>query len=114
MPLLNLPLKILEALREGKLDYTKTRTIARVKNEQQRDELLKQAIAQNFSLNEIKVRSKESNIDSNPETTPKQILVGRMTEITKRLKKSKTWNERKKQDRLTKLLDELEQLIGKA
>lgn len=112
LPLLNLPLNILEALREGKLEYTKARTIARVKNEQQRDELLKQAIAQNLSLNEIKVWIKESNPDSNPEATPQQALVGRMTEITKRLKKSKAWNERKKQDRLKKLLDELEHLIG--
>jgi ParB family chromosome partitioning protein len=110
LPLLNLPLNILEALREGKLEYTKARTIARVKNEQQRDELLKQAIAQNLSLNEIKVWIKESNPDSNPEATPQQALVGRMTEITKRLKKSKGWNERKKHDRITKLLDELERL----
>ena len=112
LPLLNLPPNILEALREGKMEYTKARTIARVKDEQQRDELLEQAIAQNLSLNEIKVRVKELKPDSDSEATLEQVLVSRMTEITKRLKKSKAWNERKKRDRLTRLLDELERLTG--
>jgi ParB family chromosome partitioning protein len=48
LPLLNLPINILEALREGKLEYTKARMIARVKDDQQRDNLLEQAIAQNL------------------------------------------------------------------
>lgn len=112
LPLLNLPPNILEALREGKLEYTKARTIARVKDEQQRDELLGQAITQNLSLNEIKVRVKESKPASDSEATLELVLVGRMTEITKRLKKSKAWNERKKRDRITRLLDELERLTG--
>ncbi|MBW4422040.1 MAG: ParB/RepB/Spo0J family partition protein [Myxacorys californica WJT36-NPBG1] len=110
LPLLNLPLTILDALREGKLEYTKARTIARMKDEQQRDELLEKSISQNLSLSEIKIRVKESKSDSNPEVTPEQLLVGRMTEITKRLKKSKAWTERKKRDRMIKLLDELERL----
>jgi len=37
-----------------------------------------------------------------------------MTEITKRLKQSKAWNERKKHERITKLLDELERLTEEA
>ncbi len=110
LPLLNLPLNLLEVLREGKLEYTKARTIARVKNKQQRDELLEQAIAHNLSLNEIKVRIKESKPE--PKVTSEQVLVSRMTEITKRLKNSKAWNEHKKRDRITKLLDELERLTG--
>ncbi len=112
LPLLNLPSHILEALREGRLEYTKARTIARVKDEQQRDDLLKQAITQNLSLNEIKARVKEAKPDTDPEATPEQVLVGRMTEITRRLKKSKAWTEHEKHDRITKLLDELERLTG--
>lgn len=112
LPLLNLPDHILQALREGQLEYTKARTIARVKDEQQRDDLLKQAIAQNLSLNEIKARIKEAKPGADPEATPEQLLVGRMTEITKQLKKSKAWTERKKHDRIIKLLDELERLTG--
>ncbi|MGE5660044.1 MAG: ParB/RepB/Spo0J family partition protein [Actinomycetota bacterium] len=111
LPLLNLPPNILEALREGKLEYTKARTIARVKDEHQRNVLLEQAIAQSLSLNEIKARVKESKADSETEKTPEQVLVGRMGELTKRLKQSKAWKERKKGNRITKLLDELERLI---
>ncbi|MBM0744598.1 ParB/RepB/Spo0J family partition protein [Phormidium sp. CLA17] len=114
LPLLNLPAHILEALREGQLEYTKARTISRMKDEQQRDALLKQTIAQNLSLNEIKARVKAAKPDANPEATSEQVLVGRMTEITEQLKKSKAWAERKKHDRITKLLDELERLTGDA
>ncbi|MEP0873511.1 ParB/RepB/Spo0J family partition protein [Trichocoleus desertorum AS-A10] len=112
LPLLNLPSHILDALREGKLEYTKARTIARVKDEQHQHELLEQAIAQGLSLNEIKAKIKEFKTDSEPEAMPERALVGRMTEITKRLKKSKAWNERKKRERINKLLDELERLTG--
>ncbi|MEP0958510.1 ParB/RepB/Spo0J family partition protein [Microcoleus sp. FACHB-1515] len=114
LPLLNLPSNILDTLREGKLEYTKARSIARVKNEQHRDELLEEAIDQSLSLNEIKVRIKESKPDAGSETTPEQALIARMSEITKRLKKSKSWSERKKRDRIVKLLDELERLAGES
>lgn len=114
LPLLNLPANILAALREGKLEHTKARTIARVKDEQHRNELLEQAIAQNLSLNEIKEKAKESKADSEPEVMPEQMLARRMGELTKQLKKSKVWNNRKKRDRITKLLDELERLTGES
>jgi ParB family chromosome partitioning protein len=112
LPLLNLPDNILKAIREGQLEYTKARTIARVKSENIRNELLEQALAQNLSLKEIEVRAKESNTKSHLEDTPKKVLVARMTEITKQLKKSQAWNERQKRDRIEKLLDELEKLTG--
>lgn len=112
LPLLNLPHNVLDALREGKLEYTKARTIARVKDEQQRDVLLEQAIAQGLSLTEIKAKVNEAKVDSDPEPAPEQVLIGRMGELTKRLKKSKAWEDRKKRDRITKLLDELERLTG--
>ncbi|RMF67337.1 MAG: ParB/RepB/Spo0J family partition protein [Cyanobacteria bacterium J069] len=113
LPLLNLPSNILEALREGKLEYTKARAIARIKDEQHQDELLQQAIAQNLSLNEIKVRIKAVKPDTDQlEATPEQAWISRMSEITKRLKKSKDWGDRKKRERITKLLDELESLTG--
>ncbi len=112
LPLLNLPPVILEALREGKLEYTKARTIARMKDEQHRDILLKQAISQSLSLSEIKEKVKASKVDSAPEATPEQVLIRRMSELTTHLKKSKVWSDRKKRDRLAKLLDELERLAG--
>jgi ParB family chromosome partitioning protein len=70
--------------------------------------LLKQAIAKNLSLNEIKVAIKELVPETEP--TPEKILVEQLGEIGKRLRKSETWGDRKKRDRITKLLTELDQL----
>ncbi|MBD1848213.1 ParB/RepB/Spo0J family partition protein [Cyanobacteria bacterium FACHB-63] len=110
LPLLNLPINILEALREGKLEYTKARMIARVKDDQQRDNLLEQAIAQNLSVNEIKTQIKQLKPKS--EEVSGKVFIDRLAEISKQLKKNKLWNDSKKRGRLSKLLDEMENLIG--
>jgi ParB family chromosome partitioning protein len=120
LPLLNLPNKILDALREGKLEYTKARAIARVPDEQQQAELLQEAIAQNFSLKEIKEQVKilkqiqnSNNLSetNDPASDPEKVITERMTDITKRLKKHKPWSDRKKQAKILRLLDQLHQLI---
>jgi ParB family chromosome partitioning protein len=108
LPLLNLPDEVLETLREGKLEFTKARAIARVKDEGQRSELLKQAIAKNLSLNEIKAAIKELTPEADP--TPEKVLVEQLGEIGKRLRKSETWGDHKKRARVIKLLDELNRL----
>lgn len=108
LPLLNLPADVLTALRDGKIEYTKAQAIARIKDEEQRSKLLKQAMAKNLSLNEIKAAIKALTPEVDP--TPEKVLVGRLGEIGKRLQKSETWGDRKKRDRITKLLDELDKL----
>lgn len=109
LPLLNLPESILNALRQGKLEYTKARAIARVKDEQHRSELLEQAVTEKLSLGEIKERLKD--LKPEVEATPEQVLIDRVTEIGKRLRKSEAWGDQKK-DRITKLLDELDKLTA--
>jgi ParB family chromosome partitioning protein len=108
LPLLNLPSDVLGALRKGEIEYTKAMAIARVKNEKLRADLLSLAIAENLSLNEIKAHVKE--LLPQPKSTPERILLERLSEISKRLHKSKTWGERKKRERITRLLDELDKL----
>lgn len=110
LPLLNMPPEILEALRQGKIAYTKAQAIGRLKHQQQREVLLEEAIAQNLSLNEIKQKIKESKPDAEVDSTSEQLLINRMAEITRRLKKGKVLGQGKKRDRITKLLDELERL----
>jgi ParB family chromosome partitioning protein len=109
LPLLNLPEDILTTLRQGKLEYTKARVIARIKDEQQRSKLLKQAVTEKLSLGEIKERLKE--LKPEVEVAPEQILMERFANIGKRLRKSEIWSDRRKNDRVTKLLDELDKLI---
>jgi ParB family transcriptional regulator, chromosome partitioning protein len=107
LPLLNLPEDVLEALRQGKLEYTKARTIARLKDEQARQGLLKEAIKQNLSLTQIKARMKEISPVSSAEPTASNRLVA----VSRKLKGSKL-EDPKKQRRLEKLLKELEALVG--
>ncbi|MBC7971927.1 MAG: ParB/RepB/Spo0J family partition protein [Verrucomicrobia bacterium] len=110
LPLLNLPDDVLNVLRQGQLEYTKAQAIARVKDESQRAKLLQQAIAKNLSLSEIKGKIKTLKPESEP--APEKVAVGRLSEIGKRLQKPEAWGDRKKRDRITKLLDELERLTG--
>ncbi|WP_414589680.1 ParB/RepB/Spo0J family partition protein [Scytonema sp. PCC 10023] len=110
LPLLNLPDDILSALRRGEISYTKAQAIARVKDEQQRLELLNKAIAENLALSEIKTRVKE--LKSEPEVTPEKILVERFNEISKRLRQKKVSGDIQKRERISELLDELEKLTG--
>lgn len=108
LPLLNLPADVLAVLRDGKLEYTKAQAIARVKDEEQRSKLLKQAIAKNLSLNEIKAAIKDLTPEVAP--TPEKALVEQLGEIGKRLRKSEAWGDRKKRERIAKLLNELDKL----
>jgi ParB family chromosome partitioning protein len=106
LPLLNLPPDILEVLRQGKLEYTKARAIAKLKDEQQRQLLLEEAVDQNLSLAEIKERLKELT-----KAVPREATVSdRLVMMSKKLKGKKLPDSRK-QKRLEKLLQELEVLI---
>ncbi|UBF30783.1 ParB/RepB/Spo0J family partition protein (plasmid) [Kovacikia minuta CCNUW1] len=108
LPLLNLPDNVLEALRQGKIEFTKARAIAQLKDEEQRSKLLKQAVSKNLSLNEIKIKIQELKPEAEPK--PGKIVAQRLNEIGKRLQKDEAWGDRKKRDRITKLLDELDKL----
>ena len=108
LPLLNLPEDILEALRAGKIEYTKAKAIARVKDEETRKQLLEDAIANSLSLSQIRSLIK----DAQP---PKQQseLRTRFDTTYKQAKKAKQlWSDAKKRKRLEALLAKLEKLIA--
>ena len=118
LPLLNLPNNVLNMLRSGKLEYTKARTIARISDEAQRDRLLNQAITNRLSLNEIKTKVREAKPVAPVETAlqptlrvlPEQLLFERFSDIAKRLRRSELWSDSQKRERLTNLLNALEEL----
>jgi ParB family chromosome partitioning protein len=94
LPLLNLPENILIALREGKLEYTKAKAIAKVKDEEAGGQLLEEAIAQNLSLTQIRARVNELMAKVQEDSSPIQITPQReMTDIYQRLKKSELWKK---------------------
>jgi ParB family transcriptional regulator, chromosome partitioning protein len=107
LPLLNLPKDILEALRAGKIEYTKAKAIARMADEKTRIQLLEEAIANSLSLSQIRELIKA-------EQEPKQQseLKTRFDTTYKQAKKAKKlWNDAKKRKQLESLLAKLEKLI---
>jgi ParB family chromosome partitioning protein len=111
LPLLNLPSEIKEALRFGRLSYTKARAIARVKGQLERQELLEAAIALDLSLNQIKdrIKSLQDTKRSFDEEQPPS-LKSRMDKAIAKIKKSPIWDDPKKKRQLEKLLAQLEAL----
>jgi len=110
LPLLKLPSDVLDNIREGKLAYTKAQAIAKVKDPEQRQELMGSAIGESLSLSQIKNRVKDVATES---SVGKQqpILKTRVDSVYRSLRKSKAWEHPKKAKRLEKLLSSLEQLL---
>lgn len=108
LPLLNLPEEILEVLRGGKLEYTKARAIALLKDDPSRQQLLAEAVENNLTLTQIKERIKElQSVPQQPETPQKQIQG-----LTKRIIKSKLWEKSpKKWKRVQTLLQKMEAIL---
>lgn len=112
LPLLNLPDEILDALRQGRIAYTKARVIARVRDEAQRQALLEAAIIEDLSLSQIKERITSVNNASTINKDESISLKSRVKAAYRLIEKSNIWKDSKKQKRLEKLLAELESLAS--
>jgi ParB family chromosome partitioning protein len=108
LPLLNLPDDVLETLRQGQLEYTKARAIAKLKDDGERRELLDKVLNENLSLSDIKQLVKELTPGK---ITVKETLNAKYSEIGKRLKNAQVWEDAKKTRKLEKLLGDLEKLL---
>lgn len=106
LPLLNLPSNILEALRQGQIEYTKARIIAQLRDEGQRKELLEETIKANLSVIEIREWVKSLKL-----TQSKDTLAERVKSTYQRIKQAKIWEDPKKRKDLEKLLEQIEKLI---
>jgi ParB family transcriptional regulator, chromosome partitioning protein len=108
LPLLKLPEDILECLRQGKIEYTKAKAIAQVKEKVARANMLQVAITQNLSLKDIRDRVITSRqVDSEPQLPS---LKSRLTVAYQKAQKAQIWQNPKKQKQLEKLLLKLEKL----
>jgi ParB family transcriptional regulator, chromosome partitioning protein len=92
LPLLNLPSDILDALRLGAVEYTKAKAIAQIQDSVERIAFLEQAIAENWSLSEIK-RYISENKTPNTEKTEANNYKERFTAATTKLRKSRIWSD---------------------
>jgi ParB family chromosome partitioning protein len=109
LPLFKLPPDILDALRAGRLEYTKAIAIAQIKDEAERHRLLDDAIYDFLSLSRIRERVKEAK--ASPSEPP--TLAERMGATYKLAKKQKVWDDPKKRKKLESLLGQIEALLSK-
>jgi ParB family transcriptional regulator, chromosome partitioning protein len=114
LPLLRLPEDILEALRSGKIEYTKARALASVKDESARAHLLSDTIERSLSLSQIRERIKSSPITISPQfSAQEQDIFTRLDTTYKQVKKAKKLllEDVKKQKKLESLLGQIEKLF---
>jgi len=110
LPLLKLSERVIQSLREGKIEYTKAKLIAGVKDENLQKQILEEAIVNKLSLNEIKDRIKEGSQKSKVAEAPD--LRSRFETTFKAAKASSVWKDAKKKKKLETLLNQLEALIN--
>jgi ParB family transcriptional regulator, chromosome partitioning protein len=108
LPLLNLPDEVIEALRQGQIEYTKAQAIARLKDTQARQALLFEAIQENLSLKEILERIR---LQRKPQEKPQSLKII-FKETSNRLQKAELWDNPEKQKALEKLLKQMEALLA--
>lgn len=112
--LLNLPKQIYQALAEGKIEHTKAIIIARVKEEEQMQELLEEAIANNLTISELKARIKQlkgeihTDYSQLSESELKQRVKNAYGKVSRN---SKIWSDANKRKKLESLLKNLDSLI---
>ena len=112
LPLLNLAQDILEALRQGKIAYTKAQVIARIKDDEQREILLEKAISQELSLTQIKEQITTLKTSKLKEENTSPSLKAQIDDVLRLAKRSKVWTEPQKQKQLEKVLAELRTLVS--
>ena len=114
LPLLNLPDSLVTAISKGELEYTKARAIARIKDQQSRDDVLAKAIEEGLSHIEIGalIKRVQADTQSAVEPLPERRVYDRAQGVTKRIRAAKLGGRELK--KVEKLLSQLEELLGLA
>lgn len=108
LPLLKLPKDILTALQQGRIEYTKARAIATLKDERKRHQLLREVAEEGLSLKEIKERLERLQERRAPAELTLEARTKRLTQL---VRKSPVLKEADARARLDALLSELESLL---
>lgn len=106
LPLLKLPEDVLEVIRSGRLDYTKARAIARLRDARARARLLQRAVQEGLSLSQI--RQEVGRLAAKPQPEPDH-YGERVKALGRALARRELDEERRK--RVDELLSELERLL---
>jgi ParB family chromosome partitioning protein len=111
LPLLRLPADLLEAVRCGKLEYTKALAVSKVKDEAARENMVNAAITENLSLAQLKASLKEIGMAQSDAQTN---VATRASGIARTLRRRDAVKDVRTQKRVEKLLKQLEDLLKTA
>ncbi len=111
LPLLNLPDDVLQVLRQGRLDYTKAKAIAKLESEIDRRNLMELVITEQLTLRQIKAKIQEILEETGAVTrvnAPRDLYAEfkAMTKI-----KSDAWQNEAKKAQLETLLMQLKEIL---
>jgi ParB family transcriptional regulator, chromosome partitioning protein len=101
----------LDALRLGKLEYTKAVAVARVKDDRRRQDLLEKSVDQQLSVRQIRELVSGSTPDSGQSEKFGKGYQARVKSVSQRLARSKIWEDPEKLKELEKYLDLIENLL---
>lgn len=132
LPLLKMPEDVLEVLRQGQLEYTKAKTIARVGDVVKRRTLMQEAIDEQLSLREIKKRISTGKHVDDVQVYPRNLSMPassnlHKTSTTDKLSESghklrdelmsillietESWNDEEKCRRIREIFKELKEIL---
>ncbi len=116
LPVLKLKNDIKEVLSRGELEYTKALAISKIKNDEKRAEVLKQAIDEKLSLSKIKELVENALLDE-PKKKEKPLpskedVISRLSRLNKAAKDSDIWDKPKELKELVKALTQIEKLLA--
>ncbi|MEO0376353.1 MAG: hypothetical protein AAF329_17375 [Cyanobacteria bacterium P01_A01_bin.17] len=111
LPLLRLPEEILTSLRQGTIEYTKAQVISRLKEPQDREVLLEDAIANQLSLNQIKQRIQKLRT-SEHQLNNLSSFQHRWKQLDKQLRQQRLWEQPEIRQVLEHIMAELEGLVA--
>lgn len=109
LPILDLPDEVLQALREGKIEYTKALALAKVKEDTARNLLLHRVLEEGLSLVQIRAEVK-SSIGVLPDKG--SAVADRASAVARTLRKPRAIKNARVKKRVEKLLSELETLLA--
>jgi ParB family chromosome partitioning protein len=110
LPLLKLPEDVLNVLRAGKIEYTKAREIARLKDTETRADLLEMLMRENLSLQELKSRIRDLRALPDP---AEPTVLSRVVNLRTLARKSQALQEPTTRRKVETLLSQLEALLQK-
>lgn len=109
LPLLKLPEDLLKVLREGRLPYTKALALARVKDSESRQGLLRRTLEENLSVADLRRELKQLQTSA---PDPADSLDTRARNLSKLLRRNPSLGDEAVRTRIEGLLSELETLLG--